>query len=324
MTSAPVEAALEPELPVCDPHHHFWTYAQNPYLPGELLRDMAGGHRVAATVHVECRHGWRSRGSEPLRPVGETEFIERCTAGIAGETRIAAGIVAFADLTLGAAVEPVLHAHLAASERVRGIRYLAAWDPSEQVHNAPTNPPPHLYADPCFREGLRCVEKLGLVFDAWVYHPQIPDVTDLARAFPQLTVVLDHIGGPLGIGPYAGRRAEVFDVWQRHMRELATCPNVCVKLGGLTMSAAGFGWHKRPAPPDSAELAAAMAPYYRLCIELFGSQRCMFESNFPIDRVSCSYTTLWNAFKRIAADLPEADRHGLFHDTAVRVYRLGA
>jgi predicted TIM-barrel fold metal-dependent hydrolase len=323
-SASSTETAIEPGIAICDPHHHLWTYAQNPYLPEHLAADIAGGHRVVATVHVECRHGWRTEGPEALRPVGETEFVASCTAGIAGPTRIAAAIVAFADFRLGAAVEGVLEAHLAASRRIRGIRYLAAWDASDQIHNAPTDPSPHLLADARFREGIRCVEKLGLVFDAWVYHPQIPDVTGLARAFPGLTIVLDHVGGPLGIGPYAGRRSEVFESWRHDMQELAACANVVVKLGGLTMSAAGFGWHKRPAPPGSAELAEAMAPYYRSCIEWFGPRRCMFESNFPIDRVSCPYTTLWNAFKRIAADLPEADRRAVFHDTAARVYGLEA
>ncbi len=316
------EAIIDPDLAICDPHHHLWTYAENPYLPVDLLRDIVTGHRVVATVHVECRHGWRTDGPEALRPVGETEFISACTGRLGAGPRIAAGIVAFADLRLGAAVLPVLDAHRQASERVCGIRYLAARDPSEQLHDAPTNPPPGLLADPVFRDGLRCVARAGLVFDAWVYHPQIPEVTALARALPELRIVLDHVGGPVGIGPYAGRRSEIFARWQRDMRELARCENVCVKLGGLTMSLAGFGWHKRPAPPGSAELAEAMAPYYTACIELFGPQRCMFESNFPIDRVSCSYATLWNAFKRITRDLPDADRRALFLQTAVDVYGL--
>jgi len=316
------EAVIDPDLAICDPHHHLWTYAENPYRPAELLRDIGGGHRIVATVHVECRHGWRTEGPEALRPVGETDFVAACTGEPGDGPRVAAGIVAFADLRLGEAVLPVLDAHRQASERVCGIRYLAAWDPSDQLHNAPTNPPPQLLADPVFREGLRCVARAGLVFDAWVYHPQIAEVTALARALPELRIVLDHVGGPVGIGPYAGRRNEIFASWQRDMAELARCENVCVKLGGLTMSLAGFGWHKRAEPPGSAELADAMAPYYEFCIERFGPDRCMFESNFPIDRVSCSYTTLWNAFKRITRDLPAADRHALFLQTAADVYSL--
>jgi predicted TIM-barrel fold metal-dependent hydrolase len=315
------EQALDPGLAICDPHHHLWTYPENPYMPAQLVRDF-DGHRVVATVHVECRHGWRTSGPEALRPVGETEFVESCTSGAPDGVRIAAGIVAFADLTLGERVEPVLEAHLRASARVRGVRYMSAWDPSHEIRNAHTDPPAQLLAEPVFREGARRLARLGLVFDAWVYHPQIPEVTGLARALPELTIVLDHVGGPLGIGPYAGRRDEVFQAWLRGMRELARCPNVVVKLGGLTMPIAGFGWHKRATAPSSAELAEAMKPYYLACIELFGAGRCMFESNFPIDRVSCAYPTLWNAFKLIAGECTEAERSALFHDTAVRVYRL--
>ncbi|RMF94822.1 MAG: amidohydrolase [Gammaproteobacteria bacterium] len=319
----PEEPIIDPLLPICDGHHHLWTYAQNPWLP-ERFAEATGGHRVLSSVHVECRHGWRDSGPDELRPVGETEFVAACTAEPVNGIRIAAGIVAFADLRLGEAVEPVLDAHLAASERVRGLRYMTAWDASEQVRNAQTEPPPGLLADPQFRAGLRCLITRGLSFDAWVYHPQIPEVTALAQALPELVIVLNHVGGPLGIGPYAGRRDEVFAAWQAAMRELATCPNVCVKLGGLTMPLAGFGWHKRATPPDSEELADALGPWYRFCIETFGPQRCLFESNFPIDSTACSYVTLWNAFKRITAGLSAEDRAALFHDTAVRVYRLDA
>ncbi len=324
MQEAPdTEPVIDPALPICDAHHHLWTYPQNPWLP-ERFAAAIGAHRVLASVHVECRHGWRESGPEPLRPVGETEFVAACTATTVHGIRIAAGIVAFADLRLGEAVQPVLDAHRAASERVRGIRYMTAWDPSEQIRNAQTDPPPRLLADRQFRAGLRCLQASALSFDAWVYHPQIPEVTALARAMPDLVIVLNHVGGPLGVGPYAGHRDAVFAAWQAAMRELAGCPNVCVKLGGLTMPLAGYGWHKRPAPPDSRELADTLGPWYRFCIEIFGPQRCMFESNFPIDSTACSYTTLWNAFKRISADLSASERAALFHDTAVRVYRLDA
>ncbi len=176
--------------------------------------------------------------------------------------------------------------------------------------------------DTTFRQGFTCLQQYGLSFDAWLYHPQVPELVSLARAFPDVSIILDHVGGPLGIGPYAGKRDEVFQEWKQQITDLATCANVVVKLGGLAMSICGFGWHKRPAPPTSTELATAMAPYFEVCIEQFGVNRCMFESNFPVDKVSCSYTVLWNAFKRLSHGYSPAERAALFHDTAVRVYRL--
>ena len=316
------EEIIEPELRICDPHHHLWDYPDSRYVIDEYLADASGGHNVSSTVYVECRHGWRKDGPEAMRPVGETEYVDRLAGTSSESMQVAAGIIGFADLALGVAVEPVLAAHLDASDRFCGIRHMAAWDASERIHNAQTRPTGDLLQSPKFREGFACLSGPGLSFDAWVYHPQIPEVTDLARVFPDTTIVLNHIGGPLGIGPYANKRAEVFDVWRSHIVELAACPNVYVKLGGLTMSISGFGWHKRDTPPDSEELANAMLPYYQTCIDLFGPQRCMFESNFPVDRISCSYTVLWNAFKRIAQQYSAAERAALFHDTAVHVYKL--
>jgi predicted TIM-barrel fold metal-dependent hydrolase len=319
------EEAIEPELLICDPHHHLWDLPDSRYLVDEFMDDIGGGHRVTETVFVECLQMYRTDGPDELRPVGETEFVDRIT-GIKGkpesDTHVAAGIVGFADLTLGAAVEPVIEAHLNESNRFRGLRYASAWDASEKIHNAHTNPTKDLLQDREFREGLACLGEFGLSFDAWVYFPQIPELADLARAFPDITIVLDHIGGPLGIGPYADERDEVFASWRSNIAELSQCDNVFVKLGGLTMTMSGFGWHKRSAPPGSIELAEAMAPYYQSCIDCFGAERCMFESNFPIDRTACSYTIQWNAFKRLTAQYSQAERAALFRDTAVRVYRL--
>jgi len=284
------------------------------------------GHRVVSTVFVECMSEYRDVGPEALRPVGETDFVERIAvdAGRRGGAvpRVAAGIVGFADLTLGEAVDEVLEAHLAASPRFRGIRHASGWDPSPAIRNSHTAPPAGLLLDRGFREGFARLERYGLVFDAWLYHPQLADLTDLARAFPGTTIVLDHVGGPLGIGPYQGRRDEVLRDWRRTIDDLAACPNVVVKLGGLAMPINGFGWHKRALPPTSAELAAAQAPYHETCIERFGADRCMFESNFPVDRVSCSYSVLWNAFKRVASAASAEEKAALFHDTAARVYSI--
>jgi predicted TIM-barrel fold metal-dependent hydrolase len=318
------EPALEPELPLCDPHHHLWEFPGSRYLAGEMLAEL-GGHRLTHTVFVECMQHYRVDGPEALRPVGETEFVDRLAraADRSGSApQLAAGIVAFADLTLGVAVEDVLRAHLAASGRVRSVRYATAWDASRDVRPAHTRPAVGLMGTPHFRAGIATLARLGLHFDAWLYHTQFAELVELADDFPELRIVLDHMGGPLGIGPYAGRREQVFSDWRNNLAAVARCPNVSIKLGGLTMTSAGFGWHKRPAPPGSDELASAMRPYFDTCIQLFGPKRCMLESNFPMDRASCAYGILWNAFKRVTAHYALGERARLLRETAMDFYRL--
>jgi L-fuconolactonase len=323
------EAILEPDLPICDPHHHLWDYPNYRYLLPELLADTGSGHKVESTVYVDCTSFYRAGGAPELRVVGEVEFANGVAAmaasGAYGRTRANARIVGHANLSLGGAAEHVLAALVAAGNgRFSGIRHAAAWDASDQIQNSHTNPPPHLYLDAKFREGFAKLKQFGLTFDVWLYHPQIPDVTSLARAFPEQPIVLDHVGGVLGIGPYAGKRAEIFPVWQRTIRELAACPNVFVKLGGLGMKICGFEFHKREKPPTSEELAAAWRPYIETCIEAFGVKRAMFESNFPVDKVSGSYAVQWNAFKRLAAGASAAEKAALFRDTAMNFYGVEA
>ena len=328
------EEALDPDLPIVDPHHHLWDHPGHRYLLEDLLADMRigregarTGHNILKTVFVECMAMYRADGPEALRPVGETEFVNGIAAqsasGLYGPIRACAGIVSYADLTLGGAVREVLEAHLAAAPaRFRGIRHAAGFDQDPDVRNSHTNPPEGLMAREDFRKGFAELGRMGLSFDAWFYHHQIPQLTDLARAFPDTTIILDHFGGPLGIGPYAGKRDEIFAQWKADIAELAACPNVHAKIGGLFMAVNGFDWHKRERPPSSEELAEAGRPYFLHTIESFGPERCMFESNFPVDKLSCSYQVLWNAFKRIAAGASDAEKAALFHDTAVRVYRL--
>jgi L-fuconolactonase len=331
MTST--EDVLEPALPIIDPHHHLWDRQGNRYLLDELLADTGQAdahgaqHNVRGTVFVECASMYRADGPATLRPVGETEFVNGIAAmsasGGYGDTRVAAGIVSFADLCLGAAVREVLQAHIdAARGRFRGIRHAAGWHASEQIRNSHSDPVEHLLLDAKFREGFAQLAPLGLSFDAWLFHAQLPELTDLARAFPDTSIVLDHFGGPLGIGPYADQADAVYADWKRDIDALARCSNVVVKLGGLAMPINGYGWHKRPSLPTSQQLADATARYYLHTIERFGPERCMFESNFPVDKVSCSYLVLWNSFKRLAAGFSPADKAALFHDTAARVYRL--
>jgi L-fuconolactonase len=324
-----VEPVVEPDLPIIDPHHHLWDYPKVPggrYLLDELLADTSSGHNIVATVYMECGSMFRSTGPTPLRPVGETEFVQGVAAmsasGTYGSTQVAAGIVGFADLLLGAPVREVLESHLAASGRFRGIRHAASWHASGDVRNAHSNPPEGMLLQSKFHEGFSVLQQLRLSFDAWLFHTQIPELTALARRFPDTTIVLDHFGGPLGIGPYAGRANEVFVEWKRLIDELAQCPNVVAKLGGLNMSLNGFGWHKRARPPTSEELLSATKHYYLHTIERFGVNRCMFESNFPVDRISCSYTVLWNSFKRLTETFTAAEKAALYYETAARVYRL--
>jgi predicted TIM-barrel fold metal-dependent hydrolase len=321
------EDALEPDLPICDPHHHLWDFEAHRYLLPDLLADVTSGHNVRSTVFIECTSMYRNSGPEELRPLGETEFVNGAAAmsasGRYGTARACAGIVGFADLCLGARVEAVLEAHLAVSGgRFRGIRHISAFDPSGAIRRSHTNPPLQLLGEKRFREGFARLQPLGLSFDAWLYHPQIPELTELARAFPDQPIVLNHVGGPLGIGPYAGKREEILPLWRKSIGALAHCPNVSVKLGGLGMKIIGYDFHKRTRPPGSEELAALWRPYIETCIEAFTPQRCMFESNFPVDKVSGSYRVYWNAFKRLAAGASVSEKALLFHDTATAFYRL--
>jgi predicted TIM-barrel fold metal-dependent hydrolase len=320
------EEVLEPQLPIVDPHHHLWDHPRSRYLLDELLADTGSGHHVTATVFVECMSMYRPDGPEELKPVGETEFVNgvatMSASGRYGATRVAAGIVGFADLTLGERAGAVLDAHLAASPRFRGIRHAAGWDASDDVRNSHTKPPRGLFLESGFRRGFAELGRRGLSFEAWLYHPQLSDLVDLAKAFPETTIVLDHLGGPLGIGPYAGKRAEILQDWKGAIRNVAGCPNVVAKLGGLVMPLNGFGLHKRAEPVTSIELSDLTREWYLHAIDAFGPARCMFESNFPVDKVSCSYRVLWNAFKRIAAPFSPAEQAAMFSGTATRVYRL--
>jgi predicted TIM-barrel fold metal-dependent hydrolase len=331
------EAALEPQLPIIDPHHHLWDAADRMpqrYLLDHLAADIRG-HNVRQTVFIECGSMYRADGPEEFRVVGETEFVQGIAAesasGRYGDLRAAAGIVGTADLRLGDRVAPVLEAQIAASrQRFRGIRHGAAWAepgvlPTGSIATRnPNRPsvPAHLLLDPAFRRGYTYLRTYGLTFEGWVYHTQIAELTDLAKAFPDTTIIFNHLGGPIGVGPYAGRRDEVFAGWKPAVAELARCPNVVAKVGGIQMVVNGYGWHERKQPPTSDDLLAANRDWYLYMIDHFGPGRCMFESNFPVDSLSCSYTVLWNQFKKLTKGFSGSERAAMFHDTAMRVYRL--
>jgi L-fuconolactonase len=320
------EDIIEPDLPIVDPHHHLWDVPDwdTRYLLDDLLTDLGSGHTIIATVFLQCRSMHKAGGPEALRPVGETELVNGIAAmsasGNYGPTEICAGIVGTADLRLGERVREVLEAHIrAGGGRFRGIRHAVAWDASL---GASTTVPPHLLTDPAYRDGFAQLAPLGLSYDAWLYHPQLPELTALAREHPETPIVLNHIGAPLGTGPYAGRRDEVFAAWSASLRELARCQNVHVKLGGMGMGRYGNGFHEQPAPPSSEALAAVMRPYVETCIELFGAARCMFESNFPVDKGAYPYAAYWNACKILARGASPTEKADLFRGTAARFYRL--
>jgi predicted TIM-barrel fold metal-dependent hydrolase len=323
-----VEAILEPELPIVDPHHHLWERPGWNYMLDDLLADTNSGHNIVGTVFVQCRSMHRADGPEEFRPVGETEFVNGIAAmsasGGYGITKICAGIVGHVDLRAGTHAGDVLEAHIrAGGGRFRGIRHITAWDADPELMNPAYAPPPGLMGDATFRQGFACLAPLNLTFDAWLYHPQIGDVAALARAFPGTGICLNHIGGPLAIGSYAGRREEVFSQWSAAIRDLALCPNVVVKLGGMAMRINGWDFHERAEPPSSVDLATAWKPYVDVCIEAFGASRCMFESNFPVDKGSYGYQAFWNACKILAKGASAAEKADLFCGTASRFYRLG-
>ncbi len=345
----PSEPILEPDLPIVDPHHHLWdrptAILQNlppsehgfmdiirnipRYLFDELLKDLKSGHNIRGTVYMECGAMYRADGPQELKCVGETEFVNGVAAmsasGLYGEVRACAGIVGHVDLRIGAdAAEDVLRSHIAAGHgRFRGIRHSASYDEDANVLGPLSGRnTAGLYLDPKFREGFAVLHRLGLSFDAWLLEPQLPDLIDLARAFPETTIVLDHVGTPLGIGRFEGKRGERFAEWKQNVQALATCPNVVVKVGGLPMPFAGWKKRMREDDPPSEILAQQWKPYVETTVAAFGADRCMFESNFPVDRFGCDYASLWNAFKRLAKDYSADEKTALFGGTAKRVYRV--
>jgi L-fuconolactonase len=323
------EATLEPEIPICDPHHHFWDFRSERipyqrYLLHELAADVNCGHNVRSTVFIEARAMYRPNGPVELRPVGEVEFVQGLAAaadtGLYGPCRAASAIIGHADLKLGDRVEPVLEALRAASpNRFRGIRHTVTWDPHPEIENREKE---GVLTTADYRAGAQVLARMGLSLDVGVCFPQLPELAAFADSVPDLTIILNHLGGLTRVGPYANRGDEVLPAWRGGIAEVAKCPNVNIKLGGIGMPRLGFDWHTRSRPIDSEELATSMAPIMSYCIEQFGPNRCMFESNFPVDKVSFSHHILFNGFKRFSKSYSISERAALFHDTAIRAYRI--
>jgi len=319
------EEIIEPELPIVDPHHHMWSHPGSVYLFPELMADLSSGHNIRATVFEECHSMYRADGPEEIRSLGETEFVTGVAAmsasGGFGPARACAAMVGNVDLTLGSRVESILEAHIAASGgRFHAIRFSTAWDADERVHKTVARA--RMLAEPRVREGFRHLARFDLAFDAWVYHPQLGEVADLAASFPDTRIVLNHFGSPILGGPNAGRAAEAFAEWRAGMTALASHDNVHVKLGALPVRRSKSKGQEAAPPLSSEEIAEAWRPFFEVCIEKFGARRCMFESNFPVQKRWCSYAVLWNACKRLAAGASAAEKSALFSSTAARVYRV--
>ena len=320
------EDVLDPDLPICDPHHHLWDKPGDRYMIDEISRDVGSGHNIVQTVFVEVDAMYRISEPEEMRPIGESEWVRgigaQSDSGLYGRTKVATGIVGYANLNLGARVEPVLEAmESVSSGRFRSVRHTCSWDEYEPLRSHRSGWP-GMMAETKFREGLSKLIDRGHSFDALVYHPQLSELTELVDAFPNGVFVLNHIGRPLGVGPYQGHRDKVYEVWKKDMAKLAERSNVLVKVGGLGNRVSGFGWDTQPEPPNSQELVEKTSPYYLYTIEVFGPERCMFESNFPVDKNSYSYKTIWNSFKRMTQGFSSTEKTWLFHDTAAKAYRL--
>jgi predicted TIM-barrel fold metal-dependent hydrolase len=321
------EEILEPDLPIVDPHHHLWVRPNYSYLFPDLLADIGSGHKIHATMFEQAASMYRADGPEELKSLGETQFVCGVAAmsdsGKFGPTRCIAGMVGYVDLRLGSRAKGLLERHIAISDgRIRGVRNSSTWSDDPTLKPFASGAPQGLLLDKSFREGFAALVGLDLTFDAWMFQTQLSDVIDLARAFPQARIVLNHVGGPVAVGPYAGKRDQGFKIWRDSIKQIAGFPNTYVKLGGLGMKMPGFDFADKPEPPSSQDLANTWRPYIETCIAAFGPQRAMFESNFPVDKGSCSYQVLWNAFKRIAAGHSADEKTALFSGAAKKAYRL--
>ncbi|WP_300380969.1 amidohydrolase [Henriciella sp.] len=323
------EEAIDPDREIVDPHHHLWPKPNDRdiiYDLEDLWRDTDDGHNVSQTVFVECGAAYREDGPDHLKPVGETEFVAAAAARSAADPDRAtiAAIVAHADLRLDN-LDEVIDAHIDASQGLfRGIRHAGPHDAASEHFRIRPRSPAGLYRDEAFRRGVARLGERGFTYDTWNYHHQLGDFTDLATAAPGTTIILDHFGTPLGVGPYEGKREEIFAKWKDDIAAAAQAPNVYAKLGGLAMPDNGFGWHERDTPPTSDEFVEAQAAYYHHTIKCFGPERCMFESNFPVDRLSIGYSVMWNGLKKIAAEYSDAEQDAMFSGTARKVYSIDA
>ena len=326
------EQIIDPEQRIIDPHHHLWPGVStdssentNQYLLEDLWADTGSGHNVTNTVFIDCSQCYWNSTDQAINPVGETEFVKKIADVSKTDPKQAtiSGIVGHVDMLLGFEAERVLEKHLEIGQELfKGIRHAGGWDSHPNVRNSHHNACEGLYLLPNFLNGLQTLAKLGFVFEAWQYHHQIPQITELAKQNPDLVIILNHFSGPLGIGPYENKQAEIFSQWQKDLKELSQHENVFAKLGGLAMPVNGFGFHIQDKPPTSDEFILKQKAYYETTLEYFTPARCMFESNFPVDKASISYSVLWNAFKKLATSYSASEKDQLFYKTASKVYQI--
>ena len=324
------EEIIDPKLPIIDPHHHLWNGDNQlagtfPYLIENLNEDTFSGHNIVGTIFMECAQGYYSDGEEKYKPVGETEFVVNLikdSKKLPESTNII-GIIGFADLMFGSEVRGVLNKHILKGEGLfRGIRHAAGWDKNNEIHNSHSNPIENIYHNKNFMKGAEELINLNLTFDAWHYHHQITDLSIFSKKYPELSIIHDHFGGPLGVGPYEGKRQEIFKKWKDDISLLSESKNVYAKLGGLAMPVNGWNFHKQDKPASSEQIVDMHHEYYLHTIDCFGVDRCMFESNFPVDRRSISYHVLWNAFKKMVSDYSDEDKNKLFFKNAKDIYMV--
>lgn len=314
------EPVIASDQPIFDSHHHLWDRPEGRYLVDDFMLDASVGHDVRASLFVQCTTGYLTDGPVEMRPLGEVETV---LGGSKNLPMHPIGIIAFADLQLGSAVRPVLEALLeTAAGKLCGIRNKTAYHADPAIRSNPVPAPQGLLLSDAFKAGAQVLASQELCLDIWVYHTQLDEVLALAKAVPGLSVILNHCGGPLGVPPYRKNDPEVFRNWFTGLAKIAALPNTRVKIGGFGLSVMGHGYAKQPKPPLSQKLAADWAPYVETCIDLFGSERAMFESNFPVDKGQFSYNAVWNTFKRLTATLTQEARDNLFWRTAARCYGI--
>lgn len=321
------EEIIAPTRQIIDAHHHLWDRPGSRYLFDEFNADLQSGHRIVASLYVQCRSMYRHDGVTEFKSIGEVEFANGIAAQFAsdlyGPVRGCAGIIGYADLRLSDRLEPVLHRlHEAGGGRLKGIRNTTAWHPHSEIVSNPNPPPPGILLEPEFLKGVQELARHNLVLDVWAYHFQLSELYDMARACTQTLIVIDHIGGPIGIGPYQGESKLVFHDWSHSIQRLATLPNLRIKVGGFGLKTMGYRFHEQSTPPSSDQLSRAWMPYFDVLLSTFGADRCMFESNFPVDKGMFSYSVLWNTYKKLASTLSEDEQHALFYQTACDTYAI--
>ena len=317
------EEIVEPDIRIIDPHHHLWDFPTSTYLVKELQADTSSGHKVEKTIYMECGVGYYEEGPEHLRSVGETESVSSHAeeSKVTGGSPIA-GIVSRADLRTGDLLDEVLDAHLEVSNGLfRGIRHAGASAEYPDELLIPGAAPRDLFQDENFINGVKLLGRRGFTYDTWHYHYQNKDFIDLVSKVSDTQIILDHFGTPLGVGPYASQKEEIYQEWKKDMKELSMLDNVVMKIGGLAMPDNGFGWDKRSKPATSDEFVEAQRRYYLHVIDCFGPERCMMESNFPVDRRSISYHVLYNGLKKIVSDFSEDEKDQMFYRTAETIYK---